>query len=250
MIEAIYSQTESETAVLFLFFSGIWNKEGPPPFEFLRSTQSLDAKRIYIRDPYQLWYQKGLPGMADSLDGCLPHLQKLITTQSVHKTVVCGNSMGGYAAILFGALLNADEVHAFSPKTFITPWKRLVNLDFWLKNSIRHKDITLLRKLWALQHKADANKAYFDLKDVLKQANGHTRYHLYFAQSHRLDRLHSRRLVHKPNVYLYPYPYYKHDLVKHLQKGGKLEALWQKARHTSSLSQAASGDNMTMPAAS
>ena len=42
-----------------------------------------------------------------------------------------GSSAGGYAALLFGRLLEADEVHAFGPQTFISPSLRLRYSDNW-----------------------------------------------------------------------------------------------------------------------
>ena len=36
-------------------------------------------------------------------------------------TLVAGSSMGGFGAILLGALLGADDVVAFVPQTFVDP---------------------------------------------------------------------------------------------------------------------------------
>ena len=64
--------------------------------------------------------------------------------------------MGGFAAILFGGSLNADEVHTFSPQTFISGSKRKLFADSRWETEIKkiHKSKNIGEK-------------FFDLSDVI-----------------------------------------------------------------------------------
>jgi hypothetical protein len=105
---------------LFVVFGGLNKKAlGIPPFEFLNSLTSwfprID-KKFYI-DIHQCWYQKGIHGFSTNVEETVVYLKKVI--KPYKRVVFIGTSAGGYAAILFGSLLNVDKVVAFVPQTIV-----------------------------------------------------------------------------------------------------------------------------------
>jgi hypothetical protein len=108
------------TDVLFLSFGGVRMGSGMPPFEFTASLSSRGVPGYFIKDFRQSWYHKGLLGISQDITGTHAYLQDLVARQGCERLVTLGSSAGGYAAILFGALLNADRVAAFAPQAEVT----------------------------------------------------------------------------------------------------------------------------------
>lgn len=70
---------------------------------------------------------KNIVDTVNYLDGVLKSL-------GTRKTIFCGNSMGGYAALMFGYLMGVDKIIAFSPQTTINTKWLILNNDFrWFK---------------------------------------------------------------------------------------------------------------------
>ena len=57
-------------------------------------------------------------------------------TKQLSKNIFSGNSMGGYAAILFGCFLSVDTVISFAPQIFINRYNRFINVDSRWPNEI------------------------------------------------------------------------------------------------------------------
>lgn len=199
---------------LLIAFGGIAGKLGVTPFEFFNLSKGFDVNRIYVRDLSQAWYHRGLPGVADNIDGIVTFLREKINQYQAKKVILVGNSMGGYAAILFGILLDADIVHAFSPQTFINRLNRLRYLDRrWRKQ---------LQNTYRL-----VDKRYFDLRPVLKANHKKLKckFNIFYSHTHRLDRIHAEHLRSLPNVNLYAFQSGGHRLVGHLRDSGELNKI-------------------------
>jgi hypothetical protein len=110
---------DDPSQTLLVVFGGL-NRQvgGVPPFEFMRLTGGVPVKRLFVRDPRQAWYHRGLPGIGDDLDAVVTHLAAR-PYGGYGRLVAVGNSAGGYAALLLGSLLEADCVLAFAPQTTI-----------------------------------------------------------------------------------------------------------------------------------
>jgi pimeloyl-ACP methyl ester carboxylesterase len=203
-------------SILLLAFGGFANQLGIPAFEFNRITGSFEQiNRIFLRDKHQMWYHSGLPGVGNDIDGIANFLRQYRSHPSTRLTIVLGNSGGGYAALLFGHLLQVDQVHAFAPKTFIHPLQRLIQHD----TPHAHPE-KLLRLLLRGQRK------YFDLKRVFLAApNPKTRYHIYYSAADRIDKLHAARLQSISGIDLHDYPHGQHDLIKTLKQSGQLSEI-------------------------
>lgn len=94
---------------------------------------------------YQAWYNLGVDTEIDDINKFIYFLKNIIKKNEYKNICFLGNSMGGYAAILFRALLNVDKVIAFSPQTFIDRKNRFLKYDNrWKKQ---------LTKLYSTQKK-------------------------------------------------------------------------------------------------
>ena len=182
---------------------------GIPPFEFLNLISDIPAYKIFLRDPYGLWYHNGIPGIGNSIREVAHYLRGQCLLRGARRIVTIGNSAGGYAAILFGILIQADEVQAFSPQT------RLLHLsDFPSEN------------LNQLHQNTRAEKSFLDLRDVLlKEGSTSTKICISYAQYDPTDVRHALHLANLPNVRLFNYPWPRHNLVKMLKEYGLLKPL-------------------------
>jgi hypothetical protein len=214
-IAAVVTQYSVQSSSLLIVFGGILGGFGVPPFEFLNLTSEFRVKKILVRDVYQCWYHRGLPGIAETIDGVADYLRRQILEQESRHVVLCGNSMGGYAAMLFGFLLQADVVHAFSPQTFLGCIRRLSALDFRWQKQINRMYL----------HGVGRNP-YLDLRMAYRSiGNTKTQAYLHFSTSDRLDRAHAANMRGLENVSLLPYPKGGHQLVKYLKETGRLKDL-------------------------
>lgn len=193
-------------------FGGINLGLGMPNFEFFQMARDIAAHKYFFRDVQQAWYHRGLPGVAPRIDGIAAFIRDELDGIGARRIAFFGNSMGGYAALLLGALVQADEVHAFAPQTFLSPWSLL-----------RHRDLRWTRDIWRTYLSADCT-AYLDLREVLRDAQG-TRFHIHFSAETRLDAVHARHLAGLPNVHLHDHPEGGHGVVKTLRDSGALEAI-------------------------
>jgi esterase/lipase len=57
------------------------------------------------------------------------YLEGIIKINKYDNICFIGNSMGGYAAILFGTLLNIDNIISFAPQTFIDKFNLFLYFD-------------------------------------------------------------------------------------------------------------------------
>ncbi len=199
---------------LLVAFGGIAGELGIPPFEFFNLSKEFNVNRIYVRDLTQSWYQMGLPGLADNVEEVSLVLKEKISELNANKVVFIGNSMGGYAAILFGILLNADIVHAFSPQTFINRFHRFIYRDRrW------RKYLTNVYK--------NSHKKYFDLRKVIHQDSRklHCEINIYYSSNHRLDKIHAEHMKNIGIITLHSYAEGGHRLVKTLRDEGSLKSI-------------------------
>ena len=112
---------ENPAEVGVFIFAGHGNPENIgaiPRFEFVKTMEktfpSLDV-HFYV-DFNICWYAKGLDGITSNIDETVEYLR----TKKHKKNIFLGNSAGGYAAILFGSLLEVDRVIAFHPQSNLT----------------------------------------------------------------------------------------------------------------------------------
>jgi len=164
-------------APVVVVFSSV-NSNG---FSFFKSLEGLPFSKIFVRDPFDQWFQRGISADLGSLDILSSHLRSAIRMLRPCRLITMGASMGGYGALLFGYMLRANAVFAMSPQTIIDP---------------------------RLPHTPTENFAgtpYFDLAPLLRVKNRHRpSTHILFGSDDIVDVWNACRLVALPGDTLYP----------------------------------------------
>lgn len=165
---------------------------GIPRFEFVNFMEKYfkNVSRHFYTDKYLNSYHQGIHEITNNIDETIDYLRNEIKN---YKNVIClGVSSGGYAAILFGSLLNINYVLAFIPQTL----RRNKNID----------------------------EKY---RDICRFINGTTKYYLYGDLSvsnvmdcHHIS--HCERISHHSNVFLIKKKYIR---VTEMRDTGELYAI-------------------------
>lgn len=199
---------------LYIFFGGIAAQIAMPPFEFYNASRILDENKIFVRDFAQCWYQDGLPGIGEDIDATAGYLDERIDEIKPEKTFFVGNSMGGYAAILFASLTGKGEAVAFAPQTFVSPSLRLRHLDYrWPRQIVR----TYLRSL--------RKRHVWDLRPLVQRREGVQKISIFVSKEHRLDHRHAEHLRSVAGVRVHEFESGGHGVVKVLRDEGRLPAI-------------------------
>jgi predicted esterase YcpF (UPF0227 family) len=199
---------------LYIFFGGISTGISMPPFEFYNSARILEYSKIFIRDFEQSWYHAGLRGISNDLHSTCDYLHSVIQELSPKKCIFVGNSMGGYAAILFHTLLGIGEAIAFAPQTFISPFMRLRYRDRrWKAQIFRTYRVSVLRaKVW-------------DLKPLMMRKGSAPKVSIFVSTDDAMDYVHAMHLKDVPGVRIFERSGGGHGVVKLLRNNGELPAI-------------------------
>ena len=200
---------------LLVCFGGLKHELGIPQFEFYNTIKDISCDKFFFRDFNQFWYQKGVSKELHSISTFCFFLKQEIEKGNYKKVSFIGNSMGGYAAILLGKILEIDEVISISPQTFIDRKIRIsVNDNRWEKE---------LKKIY---QDNEVKKIHMDLKALFIDNNGNTVFNIYYSKECILDSFHAERLGVYKNVNLNPYNFSNHNnLVKILRDNGELKKI-------------------------
>jgi len=171
-------QTEDQSNALVISFGGVRGD-----FEFYGSLSKLDVDFVLVRDPTKRWYQHGLQDLEGGFQGLINYLSELIAEREGKKLVVVGASAGGFAAILFGSLLNADQIISYGPQTYISDELRA----------------PLNERRWWPELKRIAELQYGDLLPVVSSSI-QSKIHIFFGSDDFFDFLHAAHLIECPNV--------------------------------------------------
>ena len=170
---SFYKINEIKTDTLFVSFSGYGKDYGSlPRFEFVNffTKHFNEINRHFYIDTYKTCYHKGISGISNNIDETVEYLRNEI--KDYKNVVFLGDSGGGYAAILFGSLLNVTSVVATRPPT--------------------------------IRHDKDIDEKY---RDISKYINTTTKYYIYGDLSvsnkkapHHIS--HCLRIPKYPNVFI------------------------------------------------
>ena len=210
----------SSSPVTVVAFGGLTTGNDVLRFEFFRFLSDLDVNRIFLRDHEQAWYQLGVRGVADTVDGVGTYLLELLGEDGLRHSIFTGGSMGGYAALLLGSRLKVAEVQAFMPQTFISRVLRRYYRDFrWQKQ---------INQTWA---RIDKRAAYQDIKPPLRRSARRTAVplHLHVGTMER-DLHHANRVRRIPGVEIHRYDEIgSHNVAGELNDTGRLRPLFEAA---------------------
>lgn len=196
--------------ILMISFAVFPAPGGKSAFDFRRATHPLGVKRLFLRDPNMMWYQKGTPGISDGVPGVVDFLRKQIAQEKPKRVVMIGNSGGGFSALLFGVLVGADEIHAFNPPT------RLRDPD----------DTSAPEQLQALELEKGKGIPYLDLQDMFrKHLQTGTKVYIHYSRGESRDKRHAKYLREFPNVHLIEYPFVSHHVARFFAERAMLTPL-------------------------
>ena len=166
-------------------------------FEWYRQRVPEATKHIFVRDIHKQWYLSGINISLNSPELLLSFLRN----ETVGYEIVCiGSSAGGYAALLYGSLLNAKVIHAFSPRIYMqsldtTSDESKNPLYFRLKNTTRKK--------------------YFDISQFIisSKAEIYCYYPIYSnLDKLQLNHIYNSRMEHNENFHLIKFKTKKHGV--------------------------------------
>lgn len=115
-----YSEVNNGSKTLIVSFAGCGKgMTNMPMFEFRHFLTKVfpTANLLFLKDDNKAWYNKGIVGISRDVPTTVDFLLKKI--KGYTHVAFIGSSAGGYAAILFGSLLNITIVLAFRPQTIV-----------------------------------------------------------------------------------------------------------------------------------
>jgi hypothetical protein len=207
---------------------GFVSWDARPEFDFFGRLKKLEhntgrhINKILVRDSGNSWYHRKIDGLGEHPDQTAESLRKLIAAIAPSKVITIGQSMGGYAAVMYGLLLGAHSVVAFGPLSFLD-----------VKQALLYHDRRWLAVMRDLADNPPAS-GYYDLAALGRERAGQTALHIVFGtrpdganstESVNLDAMHAHRLAAMGNCTLYPYPYSGHPVVQHLIDTKRINAL-------------------------
>jgi len=215
----IFHKTNSK--FLFIVFGGVANKvAGERPLVFINYLKNAGYDVIFLRDFEKSWYHLGVNTAGGNIDEVAEFLKK--TAKEYGTVITWGNSMGGYASILFGSLINADMCFAFVPQTFIDEKNRRIFGD--RDNKQKSKICTI-----------STTPQYFDLKNYLNTKITNlekTKFYVFYSIENRLDKIHSERMKDLNSFYIFEIEGSHRSAAQTLKKIGFIENLINKIKES------------------
>lgn len=211
--ESMNVDWEPGSDVMIIAFSGLSNRVRPwQAFNFMGTVQAYPVHKLFLRDPTDSWFHKGLVGLTSSIDESCELIAEIIGELGVTKTVAIGGSAGGYGALVHGWLLECDEVHAMVPQTHLS-----------IDGSAPSEFVFWEDMITAVHAAPESQPEYFDFLPLIQSTPDiKTKFHLYHSTSHQTDSDHATRLEGQPNVTLHSYPTGGHRLTARLLQSGIL----------------------------
>lgn len=202
-----------------------WEKR--PDFDFYGRVKKLEAttqtrlNRILVRDCSNSWYHREIPGLGHHVDEVVESLRRIIAQIQPSEVITIGQSMGGYAAVMFGILLKAHQIISFGPLSFLK-----------VDDALTYHDRRWLRVMLDLQDNPPP-VSYLDLPELYRSKNCQSDLRIFFGtkpdaganESVNLDVLHAFRYAPLPNCQIFPFPNSPHAVVQHLIDHGQMDRL-------------------------
>lgn len=204
--------TDSDT--LIIAFTGYANKLHLPVDKFFVKAGLKPHNKIIICDKSKKQTLGGLPPRLPTFFDIVEYLEKEIDFISPKNLIITGTSGGGHPAILYGHLLKADKVVAFSPYPYLS-----------IETATKMKDPALQsfkRILDIFDQLPEKEKDLLDLKNILKDWNQKTSYYLHVSKGHEWDHKRSMYMNDCPGVEIIKHPYKIHSIASALAKDNLL----------------------------
>jgi hypothetical protein len=205
--DGILTDLDHDSATMVIAFAGLKGYLGGfPAFEFRQILSSVNVKSVFLRDHWSAWYHRGVVDIGPGIDSVAGRLREL--EGEADRVVMIGNSAGGYAALLFGALLGC-ETYAFSPQTFIAKDR------LWSAGDHRWDE-----ELIALLESGEFDPRYEDLAPVIAASEG--RFNVFHGALDEIDAEHVGNVRELEQVSVTTIENCDHRVVRHLRDSGWL----------------------------
>ena len=210
-----FLQSDNDSNTLVIAFSSATDN-----FEWYNSLEAYSLensfKRFYVADMWKVWWHGVYKGIEDFGPLVLrDYLSEKIKDQGIKRIATIGASRGAYGAIMFGCLLNADLVLAFSPQT---------NIDKKLDKKYAINERIEILKKEVPNFKVDSE--FVDLKNILKNnIQNKTIYKIFYGAANDYDDKHAKNLSEFNNVSLHTVDSESHKVSKNFLKNGTIKKL-------------------------
>jgi hypothetical protein len=181
---------------VLLVFSAIGVPKGK--FNGTNALKHYNLNIIYL-NCNRTWYLNGIPGLGDSLESTIAFLKGLIYsfTHGQGRLIAYGGSMGGYGAILYACLLNAEIAIATGAE-----------LKMLIKGGIT-------RKVLKSSNINDINKL-IDLHKIINESP--TSIYIYYGENYYPDLMSGLEVIEQENVILNSLKNFNHALPPYIDK--------------------------------
>jgi hypothetical protein len=126
-MESIYENIKGSDTLVVAFQAHENTVFGTTVDEFKGVLSQLNYDTLRINDTTGNFFFNGIDGTYDSMEKVLSKLSEYISGYT--KTIFIGNCGGGHASILYGTMLNVDNVIGFNPTTYLDQTTLLLNED-------------------------------------------------------------------------------------------------------------------------
>ncbi|PJC97146.1 hypothetical protein GQ37_018915 [Janthinobacterium sp. BJB1] len=201
-----------------------------PAFDFFGRLKKLEQasgqhlNKILVRDSANAWYHRRIAGLGSHVDETAQALRELVRRIAPGNVTTIGQSMGAYAAVMYGLLLEVQQIVAFGPLSFLD-----------VEQARLYHELRWLPVMESLAQDPPLS-GYYDLAALCRaRATQRTHIHLVFGtrpdaarpdvarpdaagagESVNLDAMHAQRLAAFGRCTLHPYPHSGHAVVQHL----------------------------------
>ncbi|MGK5064069.1 hypothetical protein [Janthinobacterium sp. LB3P112] len=199
-----------------------------PAFDFYGRLRKLEQasgqplNKILVRDSGNAWYHRRIAGLGSHVDETAQALRELVCRIAPSQVTTLGQSMGAYAAVMYGLLLDAQQIVAFGPLSFLD-----------VQQARLYHELRWLPVMESLAQDPPPS-GYYDLAALCRaRATDKMQMHLVFgtrpdaasvggsasvsaSESVNLDAMHAQRLAAFGRCTLHPYPHSGHAVVQHL----------------------------------
>ncbi|MBH8565949.1 hypothetical protein I8748_27920 [Nostoc sp. CENA67] len=156
-------------------------------YEWKKNILTTAKKVILVRDILKQWYIRGINSRINSIE----KLYEFLKQEAGELSIICvGNSAGGYAAALFGYLLEAKCVFSFSG---------FFSIEYCLEGEKNR----LANPLVVKYENVPDIKKYYSLLDILK--NSQLPIFFFYAARAKLDIAQSKLIDNFDNVYAFSF---------------------------------------------
>ncbi len=213
-----YFYEDNNSDILLISFGSMgakaFDEDRIPSFNFYRlfeNEKSFD--KLFIRDIKREFYLTGLKNTTKNFQETIDLIKELTSVKNYRKKVAVGASAGGFAAILFGQLLNFSKVIAFNPQTVLS-----IEMEKVLKDYTYNKLCTNLRNL------NTSDTLYQNCLNLKKLIPFKTKVDLHFSGLSTVDKKHAEFIEHE-NCKLIKYQSSSHLIAQQLRESGKLKSI-------------------------